>query len=216
MGSYDNGISTRKAIVAACKQLFCEKGYAETSYGDIVRAAHVNRSSIYYHFKDKEAIRYEVVWEYLTAFRRLIRQYCSQEEHSLTLAMYCFWVRTIHDAKFRKFINDYQSDFPVYVPDAGMPQFYRVAYNGMHGHIWNLEDISPVAFASVYGYIIGVIQMMNANPSAYDARQLFRMCLNWGMAIWGIPSEKIHARWAELESFIDSIPIREIETLPLY
>ncbi len=216
MRVYSNGMDTRRLIVAAGKELFYERGFRETSFDDICKKAHVIRSSIYYHFKDKETIRYEVIWEYMTAFRRLVEQYCPQEEHIVSLATYCLCVRTAKDARFRKFINDYLSDFPTYVPDAGMPQFYRVVYSGMHGHIWDIEDISPLAFASVYGYIVGMIQMMIAKPDAHDTKSLFQMCLNWGRSIWGIPKDKIDTRWEELESYIDSIPLKEIVDIPLY
>ena len=61
MGYYENGNNTRRVILDACKRLFYEKGYHETSSLDIARESHTNRNAIYYHFKDKETIRYEVL-----------------------------------------------------------------------------------------------------------------------------------------------------------
>ena len=75
MGSYENGANTRQAIVQACKRLFYEKGFHDTSYGDICRAAHVNRGTVYYHFDSKETMRYEVQWEYTTDNKHVVEKY---------------------------------------------------------------------------------------------------------------------------------------------
>ncbi len=215
MKTYDNGVATRRAILDACKELFYEKGFRETSNDDICKKAHVIRSSIYYHFKDKETIRYEVMWEWMTALRHLMRDY-GEEKYSFSLSMYALWVRSLSDAKFRKFFVDYHLDYPVFSPDSPTTQFYQLGYEQMYSHLWKKEDISPLSFASVYGYIVGMYQMMNAHPTAFQAKELFEGTMTNGMTIWGIPKDKIDDLWHHLEACIDTIPIHVIQEMPLF
>lgn len=54
---------TQRALVAAARQLFAEKGYAATSTPEIVDRAGVTRGALYHHFADKTALFEAVVWQ---------------------------------------------------------------------------------------------------------------------------------------------------------
>jgi len=58
---------TRDRIVTAARELFYERGYAETSLADILKKAEANSGSLYYFFKSKEELLLAVLDRYKEA-----------------------------------------------------------------------------------------------------------------------------------------------------
>lgn len=211
MSNYENGATTRQAIVQACKQLFYEQGFHETSYGDICKAAHVNRGTIYYHFKDKEAMRYEVQWEYIIANRRIVEKYCSDKRYHYILAMCMYWIQVHRDGHMRQFSLQCCRDVPVYTGKKDLSFFYYAGYETMWGDFWDKTNISQLAFASVYGYIMSCMRLLCEHPEKYDPMEMYEHCVNASVAIWGIPQEIMDAIWKDVKHYISLIPEEEMQ-----
>lgn len=74
MSNQDRSDMTRKALVKAARELFLEKGYAEASTPELVRAAGVTRGALYHHFEDKQALFHAVAESELAEVARLIER----------------------------------------------------------------------------------------------------------------------------------------------
>ncbi len=216
MKTYQNGADTRRQILDAAKELFYEKGFHETSYEDLCQLAHVSRRTAYYHFKDKEQLRYEVHWEWVIQMRHLAEKYCSREEYSFTLAMYLAWDRMLKDIKYRKFFLDYYQDYPVYDPNTGLGRFFQILCREMFGRIWSVDQIPIIAFSSVYGFMAGMFQIMAVHPDSLQAAELLHNCIFWGTSIWEIPRETIEQFWKELQVCIDQFPENISDEIQFY
>ncbi len=70
-GSLTIAIDRRTEILAVAARLFREKGYPYTSLDDITREIGVTKPAIYYYFKAKEDILYEIC---VTQIKRLMNQ----------------------------------------------------------------------------------------------------------------------------------------------
>lgn len=53
-GRADRGEMTRRALIKAARELFSERGFAQTPTEDIIRRAGASRGAMYHHFRDKK------------------------------------------------------------------------------------------------------------------------------------------------------------------
>ena len=211
MTDYENGVDTRKKIVSAAQALFYAKGYHETGFQDIYKRSHVSRGTVYYHFKTKEAIRYEVLWEFTMAHKRLVEKYCDREEYHYLLALAVMWIVISQDPQYRKFIQDYCNDCRVYSKQMDLSLYHATIYQVMWGKFWDRDKISEISFAAVYGYLIGFCLMLCEHPGRYDPVELFIHCNNDCLALWGIPADKMDAVWKGFRYYLSLIPRSEMK-----
>lgn len=68
------GELTRQRIIAKAMQLFCLKGYFNTSIDSIVKAAGLTKGGLYGHFRNKEEIWYAVYDESVRIWKSVVLQ----------------------------------------------------------------------------------------------------------------------------------------------
>jgi TetR/AcrR family transcriptional repressor of nem operon len=73
--------TTRDQIIAAADQLFYERGYEHTSFGDIAEVVHISRGNFYYHFKTKDEILDAVIALRIANTKRMLKQWEAEGEH---------------------------------------------------------------------------------------------------------------------------------------
>jgi TetR/AcrR family transcriptional repressor of nem operon len=68
------GVQTRQKIIEKCLQLFCTKGYSNTSVNDILQATGLTKGGLYGHFAGKEDLWYAVYDAALSIWRKVVFQ----------------------------------------------------------------------------------------------------------------------------------------------
>ena len=208
---YENGFATRRLILEVSRELFLRKGFHETSSEDICRAAHVNRSAIHYHFGDRENIRYEVLWEITTQNRAAASSCCHHPEVEMACALYLGWCQVLEYKDYRKFHLDYSRDFPVYLPNQNLPRYYKTVCQYVFGQLWPVEKISPLVFASMYGHLMGLMQLVCSQPEQFEGRDIFFHGMETCVTMWGIPQPVLDPFWRELEEAVDALSAQKTD-----
>lgn len=70
-----SGPELRRVILAAARELFAERGFADTATRDVARRANVSEQSVYSHFGNKQGL-YEAA--ILEPFNRFVQQFISE------------------------------------------------------------------------------------------------------------------------------------------
>ena len=52
---------TKKAILLAALEIFCEKGYSRTTFDEIAKRINLTKGAIYWHFRNKADILTEII-----------------------------------------------------------------------------------------------------------------------------------------------------------
>ena len=69
------GEGNRQRIVEAAEELFCRRGYNQTSFQDISEATNIPRGNFYYYFKTKEEILNAVIDARVVELTALLTQF---------------------------------------------------------------------------------------------------------------------------------------------
>ncbi len=199
---YETGIETRKLILKESRKLFLEKGFRNTSYDDICKAAHVNRGSIYYHFKQKDNLRYEILWDLFFEYKKEAASYTAVSSEQYIFTLYLIWNKILTDKEIGRFFIDYYTDFPVYSPDKELSIFITTLYKNCYNDILPLSEIDLFDLASMYGYLGCISQMVKQMPGKFSIDTLFPNILSCCFRILRLPQDRTEPLLQSLSEII--------------
>jgi AcrR family transcriptional regulator len=151
MANYSTGRITYEKILSVCRKLFYEKGYRDTSFGEICKAAQVNPGSIAYHFKGKHAIATGIYTEMITGESVKIKELFHDEDELtvLMLGRYTHQWLLFNDPAYRKFSLQVLSESIDEIIQDKYEHFAPLAYN------YHLKNMSPAKADFFFSAIAG-------------------------------------------------------------
>lgn len=130
MSASDIGEATRKIVCDACKHLFYEKGYHETTYSNISEYSGVNRGAVYYHFKSKSNIAAIIQKEIYQERIAKLKELFPEESHEVIelISFNIFWHCIASDRPFRRFFCESTPEVSDHIPPSNYLRHYGYAF----------------------------------------------------------------------------------------
>lgn len=205
MSNYENGIETKNRILAACRKLFYQKGYNQTTFKDICAEAQVNQSSIHYHFKSKETLLSIIYEETITKNNQEVERFSRNDTLPLTkyfLSTYLYIYKLLQDKSYYQLNLDASSLMGTTHFDAQI----QVLASGVYGNSKNIVVLSENEFFNVMalaGFDLSFLIYLSKEDTPKDYRHLTTQTAEIYRRILKIDDElfqKIMSQLAELEA----------------
>lgn len=213
MSKYENGESTRQAILDAAKRLFYYNSYEATSMDDICREAHVRRSSIYYHFKNKDQILNQVLIDIVKEYELLAEQYCDIPEYIFTLSMAIIWQLFLHDDGFRKMHLQWAKNNPMYSPDNQVFSIHLLCYQRSTDQKLDVEQVRELSAASAYGLLIYILNLAAGRYDVFTAEELVQHCMSNIGRLYHLEEFVVEKAWNDILPYIRKLPLESLKKL---
>lgn len=115
----------REQLLLSAQKLFAEKGYKETTTNEIAKAAKLTKGALYFHFKNKEEILFELVKHVAGHFKQLVEDnremlrsprgyvklvldaHKGEGEHCELTHSLDFWLRAFSVTRTKKFMIEH-------------------------------------------------------------------------------------------------------------
>lgn len=216
MGKYQNGIETREKILDACRKLFYEKGYDNTTFMDICRETGINQSAIHYHFKSKENLLRLIQIETVEANNRLVEFYsdrstCFRAKFFFDTEIYLY--KIYKDEKYRRFYRDatrFWYDIDDTLSDDTHRMGYDTFYKSMKLDGSGNEDVfnrmTCVAFDQM------ILIYIDKNIESIDFKQILGQVTGMYKKILEITDEEYAEALADLHILEERCKWEEIDT----
>ncbi len=209
MANYNNGLETRNKILDLCRDLFYEKGYAQTTFKDISIALDINQSAIHYHFKSKENILRIIYASTIKKNNDLVDFYSDRSTSllaktffDLRLYLYKIW----NDEKYRHFYRDattilhetehmYESNYSYYATRRGSDK---------EQHFYDSLACS--------GFDQSLLRYIDKNIGSLDFENMYLQTINMYKKILGISKKEFDLAISDVKVLNERCKWDELDT----
>lgn len=168
---------TRSRILAAARELFAERGYANTSLADIAAAVGLTKTAIAYHFHPKDKLAAEIIAPAADDMIALLGGDYADDRRAFVTALVGFVVR--HRAVMRLFMEDLGA------ADSAQPGSTADAVRTFRDEIYRkLVGPEPDEAATVRGWaLLGALQSAAVHTMDLPQDEVHPILLRAALAI---------------------------------
>lgn len=137
MANYKSGLLNREKTIAVCKDLFFQKGYRETAFGEICKRTGLHPGSISYHFKGKAHIAQFIYAEMMEDYQQQLKQLFPEEDDLTQLILgICVHVKLMHtNPSYRRFSCQFTTDCASEILEDQYKSFSPMVYNFLQNNV---------------------------------------------------------------------------------
>lgn len=209
MANYANGMETKGIIIDTCKRLFMEKGYKETTYSEIYKAAMVNPGTIAHHFGNKRNIASMLYNDLMLRISQAVSELFSEED-DLQKAFLGFAMHrklVFYDERYRRFVMEFMlddlgnDDEDKYIDDSF--EAFRTTAKTLG------EKKARFYFAAYKGIEAAIDSYYGRNPGSIDFPE---MLTNFTEIYFGyLPKEEVERRCQRCIDLLYEVEIRFVD-----
>ena len=206
MANYANGVETKGIIIDTCKRLFMEKGYKNTTYSEIYKAAMVNPGTIAHHFGNKRNIASMLYNGLMLRLSEYTVELFPEEDdlQRAFLGVALHRKLTFEDERYRRFVMEFMLD------DLGNDDEDRYIDEGFEAFRTTSktlgEEKACFYFAAYKGIEAAIDAFYGRNPGRIGFEEMFAYYSE--MYFGYLPKEEVARRTERSLELMENVDVR--------
>lgn len=213
MVNYANGVETRSIIIDTCKKLFMEKGYKNTTYSEIYKAAMVNPGTIAHHFGNKRNIASMLYDEAMQKLSEAAREIFADED-DLQKAFLGFGLHrklAYENEEYRRFIMEFMLD------DLANDDESRYLQNNFDAYRTTSEEVGKDKATFLFVAYKGIEAAVDAYYGRHHGEQSFEELLSnyYDIYFCYLPQEEVDRRTKRSLELLQTVKVTIVDFEPI-
>lgn len=210
MARYENGEETRQIILRSALKMVCEGGLETVTFGKVADDAHVSRTAVNYHFKNKSNLLEQLstnIWEDNLS---QIADMLDSARFSYLISSYIFWHDFISDEIYRRM--HMEMDSRQLSDEAWLKTIYglmQVCYG-----ITETEEVfyarNQMAGVVLEGMMSSLSRYVAEHPDALSFEDMADQEMRFMSRLMGIPEQQIEDYLREARAAFHRIDVSRI------